>query len=125
MAIFNCKKHLQSFYNLDNVVNTLFKKENPSDKMVFDRIDKVALSIAVKESLFQKLLSHNEKVVEARNKRRPYAPNLDLMRQTSSNGFKQVTLSSSGSSQSCLPQSDSKGKQTLRMLEAPLGLQPS
>ena len=110
MAIFNCKKHLQSFYNLDNVVNTLFKKENPSDKMVFDRIDKVALSIAVKESLFQKLLSHNEKVVEARNKRRPYAPNLDLMRQTSSNGFKQVTLSSSGSSQSCLPQSDSKGK---------------
>jgi len=56
---------------LDNLIKQLFQTEGPGKKiaeLVFagrgvdptlDRVDRVALSIAVKDNLYNKLLSHN------------------------------------------------------------------
>ena len=63
---------------MDNLIKQLFTTPGPNKKiaeLVFagkcndptlDRIDRVALSIAVKDSLYQRLMAHNQKVMDAR-----------------------------------------------------------
>jgi len=63
---------------MDNLVKQLFSTEGPGNgkaDLIFagdgvdptlDSIDRLALSIAVKESLFQKLLSHNKGILNDR-----------------------------------------------------------
>ena len=65
---------------MDSLVKQLFATEGPGNTksdLIFagqgvdptlDRIDRVALSVAVKESLFQKLLSHNQGILEDRKR---------------------------------------------------------
>ena len=65
---------------MDGLVKQLFVIEGPDNTksdLIFagqgidptlDRVDRVALSVAVKESLFQKLLSHNLGIAEDRKR---------------------------------------------------------
>ena len=80
MAAFESTKQLHAFFNMDSLVKQLFATEGPGNTksdLIFagqgvdptlDRIDRVALSVAVKESLFQKLLSHNQGILEDRKR---------------------------------------------------------
>lgn len=63
---------------MDSLIKQLFSTEGPNKKIAelifagkgadptLDRLDRVALSIAVKDNLYQKLLSHNKGVIAAR-----------------------------------------------------------
>lgn len=74
MAVFESKKQLHKFFNMDGLIKQLFNAttgegaNKKTSELVFAgkgvdptlaRLDRVALSIAVKDTLYQKLLSHN------------------------------------------------------------------
>ena len=83
MAVFESKKQLHKFFNMDGLIKQLFNTATPggsnqkASELIFagkgvdptlERVDRVALSIAVKDTLYKKLLSHNQGVLEARKK---------------------------------------------------------
>lgn len=74
MAVFESKKQLHKFFNMDGLIKQMFTTQmgegqnKVTNELVFagkgvdptlDRLDRVALSIAVKDTLYKKLLSHN------------------------------------------------------------------
>ena len=64
MAVFESKKQQHQFFNLDSLIKQLFQTEGPGNKkndLIFagsgvdptlDKVDRVALYIAVKDNLF-------------------------------------------------------------------------
>lgn len=81
LAIFDAKRQLHTFFNLDNLVKQLFQTEGPknsANELIFtggnhvdptlQHLDRVTLSIAVKDSLYSKLLTHNAGIAEERKR---------------------------------------------------------
>ena len=81
MAVFDSQKQLHKFFNMDGLIKQLFNTVTPdgpgskASELIFagegvdptlDRVDRVALSVAVKDNILQKLLSHNQGVLDAR-----------------------------------------------------------